>query len=296
MAGQAAAGDSNRESARRADRVVVRRRQAAGDRGLRPAWPSRSASRWRSCSGARARGLLRLHPAPRRATSRPRPGGSREAGATTAIGRLPAAGLRGPGHPLGQPCPVASKRFSAQQQIAAHLARGRRRRPARRSTGARSSRRPPAQVNGGPRSTPFNWAAVSRAYDAMLSAGITPIVLAYGAPRWARQNGWDRPGICRAAYGESASYPPGPPTHRRLARVHRGVGAPLPAHDGARDLERAQYPALLRADALARALLAAACSGPRGGARERRLGADPHRWAGGGRVRDKGGDPGAPSF
>ena len=42
----------------------------------------------------------------------------------------------------------------------------------------------------------------------MLAAGIRPVVLAYGAPTWARQVGWERPGSCRAAHGELCSYPP----------------------------------------------------------------------------------------
>ncbi len=54
----------------------------------------------------------------------------------------------------------------------------------------------------------YNWAPVARTYRAMLAAGIRPVVLAYGAPTWARQVGWERPGSCRAAHGELCSYPP----------------------------------------------------------------------------------------
>jgi hypothetical protein len=42
----------------------------------------------------------------------------------------------------------------------------------------------------------------------MLAAGIRPVVLAYGTPTWARRSGWERPGTCRAAYGEACAYPP----------------------------------------------------------------------------------------
>jgi hypothetical protein len=107
-----------------------------------------------------------------------------------------------------QPCPDGTTRFGTAQQIELTSRAGASVDRLAVSWGA-VERRPPAQVNGTPEHR-FNWTVVSRAYDAMLSAGITPIVLAYGAPEWARQNGWDRPGTCRAAYGESCSYPPGP--------------------------------------------------------------------------------------
>jgi polysaccharide biosynthesis protein PslG len=54
----------------------------------------------------------------------------------------------------------------------------------------------------------YDWAPLTSVYLSMLSAGIRPIVLVYGAPPWARQPGWDRPGTCRAAHGELCSYPP----------------------------------------------------------------------------------------
>jgi len=54
----------------------------------------------------------------------------------------------------------------------------------------------------------YRWAPVVRLYKAMLSAGIRPVVLASGTPKWARQRGWKRPGACRAPHGKLCSYPP----------------------------------------------------------------------------------------
>jgi hypothetical protein len=49
---------------------------------------------------------------------------------------------------------------------------------------------------------------VVKADAALLSAGIRPVVLASGTPKWARQRGWRRPGACRAPHGLPCSYPP----------------------------------------------------------------------------------------
>jgi hypothetical protein len=66
---------------------------------------------------------------------------------------------------------------------------------------------PPVR-RGGRRVHTYRWGRVMRIYRAMLSAGISPVVLALGTPEWARQPGWNRPGVCRARHGKACSYPP----------------------------------------------------------------------------------------
>jgi polysaccharide biosynthesis protein PslG len=66
----------------------------------------------------------------------------------------------------------------------------------------------PPVTRGGRRVHAYSWAPLVRVYKAMLSAGIRPVVLASGTPRWARQGGWKRPGACRAPHGKPCSYPP----------------------------------------------------------------------------------------
>jgi hypothetical protein len=105
-----------------------------------------------------------------------------------------------------QPCPDGTTRFGTAQQIDLTSRAG-----ASVDRLAVSweavERRPPVDVSGSLVHR-FNWALVTRAYDAMLSADIRPIVLAYGTPAWARRAGWDRPGTCHVPYGEACSYPP----------------------------------------------------------------------------------------
>ena len=193
-----------------------------------------------------------------------------------------------------QPCPDGITRFGTAQQIELTSRAGASVDRLAVSWGA-VERRPPAQVNG-PSVHRFNWTVVSRAYDAMLSAGIRPIVLAYGAPEWARQNGWDRPGTCRAAYGESCAYPPEP---RHIADWRAFIAALVRRFPRMVALEIWNEPNIPRffaptpSPALYSRLLAAAHEAAR---RERRPGAGPHRWAGGGHVRDRSGDPGGTEF
>ncbi len=61
-----------------------------------------------------------------------------------------------------------------------------------------------------------------KAYRAMLAAGIRPVVLATGTPKWARQKGWGRPGACRARHGKACSYPP---SRRHLSDWRAFIGA-----------------------------------------------------------------------
>jgi polysaccharide biosynthesis protein PslG len=66
----------------------------------------------------------------------------------------------------------------------------------------------PPVTRGGRRVHAYNWAPAVKVYNAMLSAGIRPVVLASGTPKWARQRGWRRPGTCRTLHGKLCSYPP----------------------------------------------------------------------------------------
>jgi hypothetical protein len=56
--------------------------------------------------------------------------------------------------------------------------------------------------------TRFNWEPLTRRYRAMLRDGISPIVLAWGSPAWARAPGWDRPGGCPSPTGAGCAFPP----------------------------------------------------------------------------------------
>jgi polysaccharide biosynthesis protein PslG len=66
----------------------------------------------------------------------------------------------------------------------------------------------PPVTRGDRRVHAYNWVPVVKVYKRMLSAGIRPVVLASGTPKWARQRGWKRPGACRARHGKLCSYPP----------------------------------------------------------------------------------------
>jgi polysaccharide biosynthesis protein PslG len=107
-----------------------------------------------------------------------------------------------------QPCPAGTKRFGTVQQIELTSRAGAS--VDRLAVSWDAVERQPPLERGGSRVHRFNWAVVTRAYDAMLSAGITPIVLVYGTPSWARESGWDRPGTCHVPYGELCAYPPSP--------------------------------------------------------------------------------------
>lgn len=122
--------------------------------------------------------------------------------------------------PPSHPCPDGTTRFGTKRQIAL---------TARAGAGIDRlavswdavERLPPVEANGS-RVHRFNWTLVTRVYDAMLSAGIRPVVLAYGAPAWARRSGWDRPGACHVPYDERCSYPP---ARRRIADWRNFIAA-----------------------------------------------------------------------
>ena len=113
-----------------------------------------------------------------------------------------AAELRAP----NQPCSVGSTRFTTERLIALTARAGASIDRLAVSWGA-VERTAPVRT-GASIVRSYNWAPIVRTYRAMLAAGIRPVVLAYGAPTWARRAGWERPGTCRAAYGEACSYPP----------------------------------------------------------------------------------------
>ncbi len=125
-----------------------------------------------------------------------------------------------------QSCPAGSTRVSTLQQVELSA-----------RAGATIDRlavswasvepRPPVRVNG-VLVHRLRWAPVVRIYRALLSAGIRPLVLVYGAPTWARRGDWARSGACRAAYGEPCSYPPSPRHLSDWRAFVRSVARQLP--------------------------------------------------------------------
>lgn len=81
-----------------------------------------------------------------------------------------------------------------------------------------------AAAKGVPR---FNWAPLVSRYRAMLADGIRPIVVAYGAPAWARVPGWDGPGMCSLPSG-GCSFPPAPLRIPQWRAFLRGLMLHLP--------------------------------------------------------------------
>src|SRR3954454_290831 len=77
-----------------------------------------------------------------------------------------------------------------------------------------------AAARGVPR---FNWAPVVSRYRTMVHDGIRPIVVAFGAPPWARAPGLDRPGSCA-----SCTFPPAPRHIAEWRAFVRGLMAHLP--------------------------------------------------------------------
>lgn len=108
--------------------------------------------------------------------------------------------------PDGEPCPGGWTRFSTAQQIALTARAGATIDRLGVFWGAVEPK--PPVTRGGRRVHAYDWAPALRAYRAMLAAGIRPVGLASGTPRWARHRGWRRPGACRARHGKPCSYPP----------------------------------------------------------------------------------------
>jgi hypothetical protein len=105
--------------------------------------------------------------------------------------------------PDGRPCRPGSTRIPGATQIALTARAGA---DTDRIEALWSSIEPLAPSEAAARGAPrFNWAPVVSRYRAMIGDGIRPVVVAYGAPPWAREPGWDRPGSCAGCF-----FPPAP--------------------------------------------------------------------------------------
>jgi hypothetical protein len=103
----------------------------------------------------------------------------------------------------GRPCRPGGTRITGATQIALTARAGA---DVDRIAALWSAIEPLAPSEAATRGVPrFNWAPVISRYEAMIQNGIRPIVVAFGAPAWARAPGWDRSGSCA-----TCSYPPAP--------------------------------------------------------------------------------------
>ena len=105
--------------------------------------------------------------------------------------------------PDTRPCRPGSTRIPGASQIALTARAGA---DADRIEALWSSIEPLPPSEAATRGVPrFNWAPVVSRYRAMIRDGVRPIVVAFGAPAWARAPGWDRSGSCT-----HCSFPPAP--------------------------------------------------------------------------------------
>jgi hypothetical protein len=103
--------------------------------------------------------------------------------------------------PDGRPCRPGSTRITGSAQIALTARAGA---DTDRIEALWSSIEPLAPSDAAARGVPrFNWAPVVSRYRTMIRDGIRPVVVAFGAPEWARAPGWNRNGGC-----EGCSFPP----------------------------------------------------------------------------------------
>src|SRR6478609_2041690 len=110
---------------------------------------------------------------------------------------------RAPRVPDGRPCRPGSTRITGSTQIALTARAGA---DTDRIEALWSSIEPLAPSDAAARGAPrFNWAPVVSRYRTMIRDGIRPVVVAFGAPEWARAPGWNRHGGC-----EGCSFPPAP--------------------------------------------------------------------------------------
>jgi len=110
---------------------------------------------------------------------------------------------RAPRVPDGRPCRPGSTRITGSTQIALTARAGA---DTDRIEALWSSIEPLAPSDAAARGVPrFNWAPVVSRYRTMIRDGIRPVVVAFGAPEWARAPGWNRHGGC-----EGCSFPPAP--------------------------------------------------------------------------------------
>lgn len=129
---------------------------------------------------------------------------------------------RAPRVPDGTPCRPGSTRITGSAQIALTARAGA---DTDRIEALWSSIEPlapsAAAVRGVPR---FNWAPVVSRYRTMIRDGVRPVVVAFGAPEWARAPSWNRDGLC-----EGCSFPPAPEHIAEWRAFLRGLIAHLPA-------------------------------------------------------------------
>jgi polysaccharide biosynthesis protein PslG len=128
---------------------------------------------------------------------------------------------RAPRVPDGRSCRPGSTRLTGATQIALTARAGA---DTDRIEALWSSIEPLPPSEAAARGVPrFNWAPVVSRYRTMVADGIRPIVVAFGAPPWARAPGWDRPAGC-----SGCSYPPAPRHIAEWRAFVRGLMAHLP--------------------------------------------------------------------
>jgi polysaccharide biosynthesis protein PslG len=104
--------------------------------------------------------------------------------------------------PDGRPCRPGSTRITGATQIALTARAGA---DTDRIEALWSSIEPLPPSEAAARGVPrFNWAPVVSRYREMIHDGVRPLVVAFGAPEWARAPGWDRSGCV------GCSFPPAP--------------------------------------------------------------------------------------
>jgi polysaccharide biosynthesis protein PslG len=103
--------------------------------------------------------------------------------------------------PLTQGCPAGDTRMTGARQIELTA-----------RAGATVDRLPVAwsTVQPTPAASPgaFIWAPTDQRYQAMVNAGIRPVVMAFSSPTWTQRPRWQRPGVCDASHGKSCTFPP----------------------------------------------------------------------------------------
>ena len=123
--------------------------------------------------------------------------------------------------PGGRPCRPGSTRITGATQIAVTARAGA---DTDRLEALWSSIEPLPPSEAAARGVPrFNWAPVVSRYREMLANGIRPVVVAYGAPPWARAPGSDQGGGCIGC-----SFPPSPQHIPEWRAFLRGLMDHLP--------------------------------------------------------------------
>lgn len=127
---------------------------------------------------------------------------------------------KAPRVPDGRPCRPGSTRITGATQIALTARAGA---DTNRIDALWSSIEPLPPSEAAARGVPrFNWAPVVSRYREMLHDGIRPVVVAFGAPEWARAPGSDRSGC------PGCSFPPAPQHIPEWRAFVRGLMERLP--------------------------------------------------------------------